>query len=187
MCRSHPAKMQYERLQQLAIIAEGLEITYWRGAIANVISPYRTAHSIYPGDPQYNDFAKPGGDRGYLGQLRRSPHCDVLILRNVPAIYQCAASIARKDGSSSASPPKFSAVSAAMDSAKGPERAMASLIFAILRNLYRRYAIREARRDRTNTPPCFTASNFIRLIRRFRRRTSSSWRDRREKLAASHC
>ncbi len=60
---AYPAKMQYERLQQLANIAEGLGDNVLARRYRQMSFRHRMAHSIYPGDPQYNDFAKPGGDR----------------------------------------------------------------------------------------------------------------------------
>lgn len=60
---AYPAKMQYERLQQLANIAEGLGDNVVARRYRQMSFRHRMAHSIYPGDPQYNDFAKPGGDR----------------------------------------------------------------------------------------------------------------------------
>ncbi|HCS0684776.1 TPA: hypothetical protein OPX77_001977 [Salmonella enterica subsp. enterica serovar Typhi] len=60
---AYPAKMQYERLQQLANIAEGLGDNAQARRYRQMSFRHRMAHSIYPGDPQYNDFAKPGGDR----------------------------------------------------------------------------------------------------------------------------
>ncbi|HFY8064412.1 TPA: peptidase T [Salmonella enterica subsp. enterica serovar Typhimurium] len=60
---AYPAKMQYERLQQLANIAEGLGDNVLARRYRQMSFRHRMAHSIYPGDPQYNDVAKPGGDR----------------------------------------------------------------------------------------------------------------------------
>ncbi|EHC78383.1 Putative periplasmic protein [Salmonella enterica subsp. enterica serovar Montevideo str. S5-403] len=60
---AYPAKMQYERLQQLANIAEGLGDNVLARRYRQLSFRHRMAHSIYPSDPQYNDFAKPGGDR----------------------------------------------------------------------------------------------------------------------------
>ncbi|MDI5432441.1 hypothetical protein MJM45_15415, partial [Salmonella enterica subsp. enterica serovar Kentucky] len=60
---AYPAKMQYERLQRLANIAEGLGDNVLARRYRQLSFRHRMAHSIYPGDPQYNDFAKPGGDR----------------------------------------------------------------------------------------------------------------------------
>lgn len=60
---AYPAKMQYERLQQLANIAEGLGDNVLARRYRQMSFRHRMAHSIYPGDPQYNNVAKPGGDR----------------------------------------------------------------------------------------------------------------------------
>ncbi len=56
---AYPAKMQYERLQRLANIAEGLGDNVLARRYRQLSFRHRMAHSIYPGDPQYNDFAKP--------------------------------------------------------------------------------------------------------------------------------
>lgn len=107
-----PERIQYEQLQQLADIAEGRGDNAQARRYRQMSFRYRMAHSIYPGDPQYNDFAKlaaivvdslrqPGG--------RRALRCSYPSKNQYP-LFTSAASIARKDGSSSASP-KFSAVS----------------------------------------------------------------------------
>ncbi|AXB19547.1 hypothetical protein DPF89_01903 [Salmonella enterica subsp. enterica serovar Napoli] len=60
---AYPAKMQYERLQQLANIAEGLGDNAQARRYRQMSFRHRMAHSLYPGDPQYNDVANLGGDR----------------------------------------------------------------------------------------------------------------------------
>ncbi|EKT7566021.1 hypothetical protein A8N28_000857 [Salmonella enterica] len=58
-----PERIQYEQLQQLADIAEGRGDNVQARRYRQMSFRYRTANTLYPGDPQYNDFAKPGGDR----------------------------------------------------------------------------------------------------------------------------
>lgn len=58
-----PERIQYEQLQQLADIAEGRGDNVLARRYRQMSFRHRMAHSLYPGDPQYNDFAKPGGDR----------------------------------------------------------------------------------------------------------------------------
>ncbi len=87
---AYPAKMQYERLQRLANIAEGLGDNVLARRYRQLSFRHRMAHSIYPGDPQYNDFAKLAA---IVVDSCVSPavagHCDVLILRKpVSAIHQ---------------------------------------------------------------------------------------------------
>lgn len=88
---AYPAKMQYERLQQLANIAEGLGDNVVARRYRQMSFRHRMAHSIYPGDPQYNDFAK---RRRSLWIVCVSPavagHCDVLILRRTSTRYSPA-------------------------------------------------------------------------------------------------
>ncbi|EDN4179997.1 hypothetical protein QF11_001783 [Salmonella enterica subsp. salamae] len=58
-----PERIQYKQLQQLADIAEGRGDNVQARRYRQMSFRYRTANTLYPGDPQYNDFAKPGGDR----------------------------------------------------------------------------------------------------------------------------
>lgn len=58
-----PERIQYEQLQQLADIAEGRGDNVQARRYRQMSFRYRTADTIYPGDPQYNDAAEPGGDR----------------------------------------------------------------------------------------------------------------------------
>ncbi|EAZ4876719.1 hypothetical protein CBX33_12010 [Salmonella enterica] len=58
-----PERIQYEQLQQLADIAEGRGDNVQARRYRQMSFRYRTANTLYPGDPQYNDFAKPGDDR----------------------------------------------------------------------------------------------------------------------------
>lgn len=58
-----PERIQYEQLQQLADIAEGRGDNVQARRYRQMSFRYRTANTLYPGDPQYNDAAEPGGDR----------------------------------------------------------------------------------------------------------------------------
>lgn len=58
-----PERIQYEQLQQLADIAEGRGDNVQARRYRQMSFRYRTANTLYPGEPQYNDAAEPGGDR----------------------------------------------------------------------------------------------------------------------------
>ncbi|EDX9486000.1 hypothetical protein GQP67_003300 [Salmonella enterica] len=54
-----PERIQYKQLQQLADIAEGRGDNAQARRYRQMSFRYRMAHSLYPGDPQYNDAAEP--------------------------------------------------------------------------------------------------------------------------------
>ncbi|EDW2794992.1 hypothetical protein H3N91_003129 [Salmonella enterica] len=58
-----PERIQYKQLQQLADIAEGRGDNVQARRYRQMSFRYRTANTLYPGEPQYNDAAEPGGDR----------------------------------------------------------------------------------------------------------------------------
>ncbi|ECC9151272.1 hypothetical protein DSN25_06465 [Salmonella enterica subsp. salamae] len=58
-----PERIQYEQLQQLADIAEGRGDNVQARRYRQMSFRYRTANTLYPGDPLYNNAAEPGGDR----------------------------------------------------------------------------------------------------------------------------
>lgn len=58
-----PERIQYEQLQQLADIVEGRGDNAQARRYRQMSFRYRSADTLYPSDPQYNDFAKPDGDR----------------------------------------------------------------------------------------------------------------------------
>ncbi|EDW6544906.1 hypothetical protein YI89_003203 [Salmonella enterica subsp. enterica] len=58
-----PERIQYEQLQQLADIAEGRGDNAQARRYRQMSFRYRSADTLYPSDPQYNDVANPGGDR----------------------------------------------------------------------------------------------------------------------------
>ncbi|EBE1550605.1 hypothetical protein DD025_22270 [Salmonella enterica subsp. enterica] len=57
-----PERIQYEQLQQLADIAEGRGDNVQARRYRQMSFRYRTANTLYPGDPLYNNAAEPGGD-----------------------------------------------------------------------------------------------------------------------------
>lgn len=87
---AYPAKMQYERLQQLANIAEGLGDNVLARRYRQMSFRHRMAHSIYPGDPQYNDVAKRRRSLWIVASARRSPGIAMFLSfeEPVPAIHQ---------------------------------------------------------------------------------------------------